>query len=86
MSIEEIEELGFILVPKPPYSPDLAPCDFFLSYLHAVQFAKGGIGSALTSVHCQLIYFWDNRIFPFSSSMGSIESGCKSWMQFSINN
>jgi hypothetical protein len=30
MSIEKIEELGFILVPQPPYSPDLAPCDFFL--------------------------------------------------------
>jgi hypothetical protein len=30
MSIEKIEELGFILVPQPPYSSDLAPCDFFL--------------------------------------------------------
>jgi histone-lysine N-methyltransferase SETMAR len=30
MSIEKIEDLGFILVPQPPYSPDLAPCDFFL--------------------------------------------------------
>jgi hypothetical protein len=30
MSIEKIEELGFILVPQPPYSPDIAPCDFFL--------------------------------------------------------
>jgi histone-lysine N-methyltransferase SETMAR len=30
MSIEKIEELGFIRVPQPPYSPDLAPCDFFL--------------------------------------------------------
>jgi transposase len=30
MSIEKIEELGFILVPQSPYSPDLAPCDFFL--------------------------------------------------------
>jgi hypothetical protein len=30
MSIEKIEELGFILVPQLPYSPDLAPCDFFL--------------------------------------------------------
>jgi transposase len=30
MSIEMIEELGFILVPQPPYFPDLAPCDFFL--------------------------------------------------------
>jgi histone-lysine N-methyltransferase SETMAR len=26
MSIEKIEELCFILVPQPPYSPDLAPC------------------------------------------------------------
>jgi histone-lysine N-methyltransferase SETMAR len=30
MSIEKIEELGFITVPQPLYSPDLAPCDFFL--------------------------------------------------------
>jgi hypothetical protein len=30
MSIEKIEELGFVLVAQPPYSPDLAPCDFFL--------------------------------------------------------
>jgi transposase len=30
MSIEKIEELGFILVPQPPNSPDLARCDFFL--------------------------------------------------------
>jgi histone-lysine N-methyltransferase SETMAR len=30
MSIEKIEELGFILVPLPPYFPDFAPCDFFL--------------------------------------------------------
>jgi transposase len=30
MSIEKIEEVGFILVPQRPYSPDLAPCDFFL--------------------------------------------------------
>jgi transposase len=30
LSIEKIEELGFILVPQPPYSPDFAPCDFFL--------------------------------------------------------
>jgi hypothetical protein len=30
MSIEKIEELGFILVLQPPYSPGLAPCDFFL--------------------------------------------------------
>jgi hypothetical protein len=25
-----MEEDGFIRVPQPPYSPDLAPCDFFL--------------------------------------------------------
>jgi hypothetical protein len=30
MSIEKIEEPDFILVPQLPYSPDLAPCDFFL--------------------------------------------------------
>jgi hypothetical protein len=30
MSIAKIEELGFILVPQPPYSPGFAPRDFLL--------------------------------------------------------
>jgi hypothetical protein len=30
MSTEKIEERDFILAPQPSYSPDLAPCDFFL--------------------------------------------------------
>jgi hypothetical protein len=30
MSIEKIEELSFILVLQPLYSPDLVPCDLFL--------------------------------------------------------
>jgi hypothetical protein len=30
MSIEKIEELSLTLVPQPPYSPGLAPCNFFL--------------------------------------------------------
>jgi hypothetical protein len=30
MSIEKIEELGFTLVPQPPYSPNFAPYDLFL--------------------------------------------------------
>jgi hypothetical protein len=30
MSIEKIEQLGFIPVHEPPHSPDLAPCEFFL--------------------------------------------------------
>jgi hypothetical protein len=40
MFIEKIEELGFILVPQPPYSPDLAPCDFFL-FGHLKQHFEG---------------------------------------------
>jgi hypothetical protein len=30
LSFQKIEEYGFIRVPQPPYSLDLAPCDFFL--------------------------------------------------------
>jgi histone-lysine N-methyltransferase SETMAR len=30
MSIEKIEEMGFVLVPQPLCFPDLAPCDVFL--------------------------------------------------------
>jgi transposase len=30
MSTEKMEELGFIPVAQPPYSPDLAPYDLFL--------------------------------------------------------
>jgi histone-lysine N-methyltransferase SETMAR len=29
-SVQRIAELGLIRVPHPPYSPDIAPCDFFL--------------------------------------------------------
>jgi histone-lysine N-methyltransferase SETMAR len=29
-SIEKGDEMGFVLVPHPPYSPDIAPSDFFL--------------------------------------------------------
>jgi hypothetical protein len=29
-SLQKIEEYGFIRVQQPPYSPDLAHCDFFL--------------------------------------------------------
>jgi hypothetical protein len=29
LSLQKIEEYGFIRVPQPPDSPDLAPCDFF---------------------------------------------------------
>jgi histone-lysine N-methyltransferase SETMAR len=30
LSIEKMDEYGFIRVPQPPYSPDLAPCNFLL--------------------------------------------------------
>jgi histone-lysine N-methyltransferase SETMAR len=30
LSLQKIEEYGFIRMPQPPYPPDLAPCDFFL--------------------------------------------------------
>jgi transposase len=45
MSIEKIEELGFILVTQSLYSPDLAPCDYFLfgylkQHLEEKQFTK----------------------------------------------
>lgn len=29
-TIEKIASLGWKLVPHPPYSPDIAPCDFYL--------------------------------------------------------
>jgi hypothetical protein len=51
MSIEKIEELGFILVPQPPHSPDLALCDFFLfgylkQYLEGKHFTREDQGIA----------------------------------------
>jgi len=29
-AMAKLHELGFELIPHPPYSPDLTPCDFFL--------------------------------------------------------
>jgi hypothetical protein len=45
MSIEKTEELGFFLVPQPPYSSDLTPCDVFLfgylkKHLEGKHFAR----------------------------------------------
>jgi hypothetical protein len=40
MPIEKIKELCFILVPQRPYSPDLAPYDFFL-FGHLKQHSGG---------------------------------------------
>ena len=42
-TVEAINTLGFCLLPHPPYSPDLAPCDFHLfpklkEYLRGVLF------------------------------------------------
>lgn len=30
LAMTKIHELGYELLPHPPYSPDLAPCDYFL--------------------------------------------------------
>ena len=30
VAMAKLHELGYELIPHPPYSPDLAPCDFFL--------------------------------------------------------
>jgi len=30
VAMTKLYELGYELIPHPPYSPDLAPCDFFL--------------------------------------------------------
>jgi hypothetical protein len=40
ISIEKIEALRFIVVPRPPYSPDVGPCDFFL-FGHLKQHLEG---------------------------------------------
>jgi hypothetical protein len=29
-AMAKLHKLGFELIPHPPYSPDLTPCDFFL--------------------------------------------------------
>jgi hypothetical protein len=47
MSIEKIQELGFVLVPQLPYSSDLAPCNFFLfgylkQHLEGKHFTREG--------------------------------------------
>jgi hypothetical protein len=55
MSVEKIEELGFILVPQPPYSPDFAPCDFFLfgylkQHLEGKHFTREDVITAVMEV------------------------------------
>ena len=51
--MEFLEEQGIQLVPHPPYSPDLAPCDFWLfsrlkDHLHGTKYeSRSQLGSVI---------------------------------------
>jgi hypothetical protein len=68
MSIEKIGELGFILVPQPPYFPDLAPCDFFL-FGYLKQYLEGKYFTREDSVIAAVMDVFDKIPFQTFQSM-----------------
>jgi hypothetical protein len=69
LSLRKTEELGFIRLPQPPYSHDLAPCDFFLfgylkKELQGMNFRSGNqaisaVGDVLAPIPIEML----SRVF-----------------------
>jgi len=83
-TIEKAEELGFEMLPHPPYSPDLAPSDFFLfgyiktmlknKYFESVKTLMNEIALILGNIQQELIIKameeWVERLKTVISSFG----------------
>jgi hypothetical protein len=60
LSLHKIEELGLTRLPQPHYSPDMAPCDFFLlgqlkRELQGMNFGpQNGLISAVTAIASEI--------------------------------
>ena len=78
----KIHEMGFELIPHPPYSPDLAPCDFF-PFLNL----KTWLGGKRFSSNKEVIdavnaYFADLEKSYFSKGIKKLESCCTKCVTF----
>jgi hypothetical protein len=78
LSLRKKEELGFTRLPQPPYSPDLAHCDFFLfgylkKELQGINFRSGNqVISAVRDVLANIPIEMLSRVFDEWTDSGSI--------------
>jgi hypothetical protein len=90
LSIRKTEEYGFIRVPQPHYSPDLAPCDFFLfgylkSQLEGKTFfdendVKGEMRRILTEIPVNLFHsVMVSGLAGWSNTLNWPESTCHNY-------
>jgi transposase len=70
LSLQKTEELGIARLAQPPYSPDMAPCDFFLfdylkKELHGKNFrSKKGVISVVRAIVTNIPMQRLLRVFP----------------------
>jgi hypothetical protein len=88
LSLQKIDEYGFIRVPQPPYSPDLEPCDFFLfGYLKSqledkIFFDENSLKTEVErilrstpiTVRCSAMEDWVHRSNQYIESVGDYVS------------
>jgi len=71
----KLVELGYELLPHPPYSPDVAPCDFFLFPNLKKSLAEQKLASNEEVVAATEAYFADLEKTYFSDGLKKLEQG-----------
>ena len=72
VAMAKLHELGFELLPHPPYSPDLAPCDFFLFPNFKIWLGGKHFSSNEEVIAAVDAYFEDLEITYFSEGIKKI--------------
>jgi len=80
----KLHELRFELLPHPPYSPDLAPCDFFLFpnlkiWLGEKKFLSNKEVDAVDA------YFQDLETSYFSEGIKKLKHRCTKYVELQEN-
>jgi hypothetical protein len=98
-SVQKIDEMGFVLVPHPPYSPDIAPSDFFLfgslkDYLEGTSFPDeesliSAVRQILSGIPidmlCRVFDNWFRRLNECVACAGEyLSQGKKEFRKYSI--
>jgi transposase len=74
--IEFLAKKGIPVVPQPPYSPDLSPCDFFL--FPKLKFHLKGVTDQLKAIPISDFQReWEQRLRRFVVSQGTYSEGDK---------
>jgi len=60
LTTQKIDELGWTIVPHPPYSPDMAPTDFYL-FRSLANFMRGKIFSEAEEIRTELEKFFCSK-------------------------